>query len=139
MKRLGIVLFFDKDGIVDDYFEYYVKSLRPFYAELCIVVNEFLNPAGTEKLKQLSDKLIIRKNVGMDVMAYREAIESYGFDNIKQYDEMLLTNYTSFGPFYPLSEMFDAMDAKHDIDFWSIYRWPIDKQDVIDIDENPIT
>lgn len=139
MKRLGIVLFFDKDGIVDDYFVYYVKKLRPFYTELCIVVNEFLNPTGVQILTQLSDKLIIRKNVGMDVMAYKQAIESYGFDNIKQYDEMLLTNYTSFGPFYPLSEMFDAMDAKHDIDFWSVFKWPIDKKDVIGIDETPLT
>lgn len=124
MKRLGIFFFYDKDGIVDNYIDYFLKELKFNLSELCIVVNGFLNDEGKRKFENFADKLIMRKNKGLDAWAYKEAIENYGYDNLKEYDEVVLCNFTFFGPFYPFSEMFSIMDKKL-CDWWGHFKWPI--------------
>lgn len=123
MKRLGIYFFFDKDGVVDDYVPYFLKNLKPFLQELCVVVNAPLNDEGKRKLSKFADKFIVRENEGFDSWAYKEAIESYGYEKLAQYDEVILSNYTFFGPLYPMHEMFDKMDTTS-CDFWGIHRHP---------------
>ena len=122
MKRLGIYFFYDKEGIVDDYVPYYLNALKPFCSELCVVVNGILNDEGRKKLETCSDKLIVRVNKGLDSWASKETIESYGYEAIKEYDELLLNNFTSFGPIYPFSIMFDKM-ANKECDFWGHCRY----------------
>lgn len=124
MKRLIIYFFWDKDGIVDDYIPYMLKAFKPFTAELCMVVNGDINQTGQEKVKPYVDNLLIRPNKGLDAEAYKYALYQYGFDKLKEYDEVLCTNFTYFGPFYPLSELFGSMDAR-ECDWWGLYRWPI--------------
>ncbi|WP_159448918.1 rhamnan synthesis F family protein [Provencibacterium massiliense] len=123
IKRLGIYFFYDADGIVDDYVYYYLESLRPFCQELCAVINGKILEEGKNGLESRCDQLIIRENIGFDSWAYKEAIESYGYDYIaSNFDELLLNNYTNFGPIYPFSEMFDVMDKKQ-CDFWGHNRY----------------
>ena len=122
-KRLGIYFFYDEQGIVDQYVLFYLAELKKCCTELCVVVNGFLQEESEERLQQYSDKLIIRKNIGFDSWAYREAIESYGYDYIaEQFDEVILNNFTNFGPIYPFEELFDVMDKK-ECDFWGHNRY----------------
>lgn len=123
MKRLAIYFFYDKDGIVDNYVPYFLQNLKPFCEKLCVVVNGNLTEKSRELLETISDDLIIRENQGYDSWAYKRAIEYYGYDKLKEYDEVLLSNYTFFGPIYPLNELFDEM-TKTDCDFWGIHRHP---------------
>jgi rhamnosyltransferase len=123
MKRLAIYFFFDKDGIVGDYVIYYLNELKRVVSEIVVVVNGKLNDEGRKKFESVSDKFIIRENVGFDSSAYRDVIISYGFEKIKEYDELLLCNYTCYGPVYPFKEMFDEMDSRK-CDFWGINRHP---------------
>lgn len=123
MKRLSIFLYYDKDGVVDDYVYYFLNKLKEHSDELCVVVNEPLNDEGIKGLEKEADKLIIRKNIGYDSWAYKEAIEYYGYENLKKYDELVICNYTFFGPIYPLSELFQNME-KRGCDFWGINRHP---------------
>lgn len=123
MKRLAIYFFFDKDGVVDAYVPYYLKHLKPLCGELCVVVNKPLTRKGTETLQSVCDKLIVRENIGFDSGAYKEALESYGWDKLKEYDELILCNFTCYGPVYPFEEMFEKM-ARSDADFWGNCRFP---------------
>lgn len=123
-NRLGIYFFYDEKGIVDNYVTYYLQKLKPFCSELCIVVNGKLNTEGQDKLKKYANKLIIRENKGFDSWAYKEAIESYGYENIKKYDELLLSNFTCYGPVFPFSEMFNKMNKRQELDFWGISWYP---------------
>ena len=123
-KRLGIYFFYDAEGIVDKYVVYYLKELSTVCEEICVVVNGDLNEDGEKQFRAYSNKLIIRKNRGFDSWAYKEAIESYGYNYIAdQYDELVLSNFTNFGPIFPFQEMFDAM-KKCDCDFWGHNRYP---------------
>jgi len=123
MKRLGIYFFYDKDGIVDDYVPYFLERFKPFLSELCIVVNGNLTPQSRQKLEPFAEKILPRENTGFDAWAYKHALETYGYDALQQYDEVILCNYTFFGPFFPLENIFSKMD-KITCDWWAPYKWP---------------
>lgn len=121
-KRLIIYFFFDKEGVVDRYIPYMLEALTDNAAELVVVCNGALSEAGKATFAQYTDTIIERDNVGFDVWAYKEAMETVGYDKLATYDEVVLMNYTIMGPVYPLSEMFADMNAR-DLDFWGITQF----------------
>ena len=123
MKRLMIYFFYDKDGIVDDYVPYFLEKFKPFCEEICTVVNGTVTEESKEKLKKHSALVLERENVGFDSGAYKFAIEYYGYEKLKEYDELILANFTMFGPIYSPAELFDEME-KRDCDFWGITEHP---------------
>ena len=123
MKRLGIYFYFNEKGWVGDYVQYYLEKLKEHCSEICVVVNEPLTSEGREKLEKNCDILLVRENKGFDSWAYKYALEYYGYEKIKEYDEVLLNNFTCYGPIYPFSEIFEEM-GKRDCDFWGLCRHP---------------
>ena len=120
MNRLGLFLFYDSDGIVDDYVKYLLDDMNQHLSDLCIIVNGELTSEGMKTFEKYSDKIIIRSNKGFDVGAWKDAmIDEYGFEKLEEYDEVILFNDSFFGPVYPFSEMFGEMNKK-DLDFWAI-------------------
>ena len=121
MKRLGIFLCYDKDGIIDDYITYLLDDIVKNLDELCIVSNGDLTDESIEKLdKYTTSDIIFRSNEGFDAGAWRDVmVKHYGFDNLLNFDEIILFNDSFFGPVYPFKKMFEKMDKK-DIDFWGI-------------------
>ncbi len=120
MNRLGLFLFFDSEGIVDDYVQYLLDDMMENLCELCIIVNGELTSQGRKVFEKYTDKILMRSNKGFDVGAWKDAmIEEYGFDRLEEYDEVILFNDSFFGPVYPFREMFDEM-TERDLDFWAI-------------------
>lgn len=118
--RLAICLCYDKDGIIDDYIPYLLKDLKENLSRLVVVVNGKLTADGRKRLETLTDDLLVRENEGFDTGAWKEAMISYlGWDQIAEYDELVLLNDSFFGPFYPFREVFDEM-AKRPVDFWGL-------------------
>ncbi|OTA26731.1 rhamnan synthesis protein F [Alloscardovia macacae] len=122
VNRLGIFFFYDGQGVVDDYIPTMLKGFEPHFSDLTIVVNGKLNEEGRSKLSAFSDKIIVRENKGLDVWAYKTALDSYGWEALAAFDEIVLFNATIMGPVYPFSEMFTAMGDK-DLDFWGITKF----------------
>lgn len=117
-RRLCIYFFYDEQGVVDRYVIHYLKEIRKSCSEICVVVNGKLNAEGQSAFERISDVLIIRENVGFDSSAYKDAILHYGYEYIaNNYDELILNNFTNYGPIYPFEEMFAFMD-KRDCDLW---------------------
>lgn len=124
IKRLSIYFFFNAQGFVPEYVLYYLRAIKKLCAESCVVVNEPLSAEGRAKLVNCCDTLLVRENVGFDSAAYKHAIKHYGYDYIrKNFDEVVLNNFTCYGPIYPLKEMFDEME-KRDCDLWGINAHP---------------
>lgn len=119
MKRIGIFFFFDAQGIVDEYVEVLLRDLRPNLTRLLAVINGALTDEGRARLERVTDKVLVRENTGLDVMAYKAGIEHVGWDGLAEYDELVLLNHTNFGPVHPFSEMFEEMAART-LDFWGI-------------------
>lgn len=120
MKRLGIFVFYDRDGIVDTYVEYLLATLKRYLDRLAAVCNGSLSFEGRGRLEQYADDIYIRENTGYDAMAYKLAMMEYvGWEEMDQYDEILLLNDTFYGPLYPWKEVFERMD-KSACDFWGL-------------------
>lgn len=121
MKRLLIYSLYDKDGIVDRYVEYILNKIKPFVKEIIIVVNGKLNISGRKKLEQITSQnnIIVRENKGFDIWGYKTGMDSYGWDRLSNFDEIILMNDTVFGPVDSFDEMFEVMDKKN-VDFWGI-------------------
>lgn len=121
MKRIGIFVFYDKDGIVDDYIPYLLDDLAKNFQELLIVCNGKITEEGKNKLYQYTPNILIRENAGFDIGGYKEGIEFLGWPRLAEFDELVLLNDTIMGPVYPFFEMFTTMEEK-EVDFWGITR-----------------
>lgn len=117
-KRLIVYLLWDPRGEVDDYVDYKLRSLRPFAEHIFVVVNGTLTDRGRRRLDAVADTVMTRENVGFDVWGYKEALERIG-DGIASYDEVILMNYTWFGPVNPFEPVFDRMNAL-EVDYWGM-------------------
>ena len=120
MKRLGIFFFYEKNGDVDDFITYYLADLAKNLTNLVVVCNGKLSAQGRAAFSQFTDNIIVRENKGLDVWAYKTALDSYGWDKLSEFDEIVMTNSTLMGPVRPLKEMFDAMAENQDLDFWGL-------------------
>ena len=129
MKRVAIYFFYDKDGVVDRYVNYFLEDFKQNLDRLIVVCNGKLTPEGREEFSKYTNEIIVRENKGFDVWAYKEGIEYIGWDNLKNYDELIMLNMTIMGPIYSFKEMFDEMDSRKELDFWGItkfHKFPVD-------------
>ncbi|GAA1885969.1 rhamnan synthesis F family protein [Lapillicoccus jejuensis] len=119
MRRIAIYLFHDRVGRVDDYVPYKLRSLRPFVEEIFVVSNGPLTPEGRATLEEVADTVWARENVGFDVWGYKEALELIGPEHLATFDELILLNYTFFGPIHPWGPVLERMDREQ-VDFWGL-------------------
>jgi len=102
MERLGIFVFYDREGIVDSYIDYLLCDLRKCMSYLIIVVNGEVNILGYDIFSKYADQIVIRDNKGFDIGAYKEIIEDlYQKKEMKKWDEIVFCNDTFYGPFIP--------------------------------------
>lgn len=123
IKRYCICVFWEKDGIVRDYFTYYLKGLQEVAEKILVVVNGKISNESKTMLTNLGIDILIRENKGIDFWAYKAGIEHIGYEKLSKYDELIFTNCTCYGPIRPLSEMFEEMQTR-DCDFWGITKHP---------------
>jgi rhamnosyltransferase len=117
-RRLVIYVVYDRRGGVDDYVVHALAGLRDRASRILVVVNGTLTSSARERLKAVSDEIVVRKNVGFDIWAHKEALDHVG-SALADFDEVVLTNDTWFGPVRPYGPVFDRMDAQ-DADFWGM-------------------
>ena len=120
MNRIGIFVFYEKKGIVEDYVVYLLKKMVPFFTRMICLSNGYLAKAEREKLSPFFDRIVIRENEGYDVTAFKEGYFLVR-DELKNYDELVFFNGTFYGPVLPLDPMFETME-KEGVDFWGISR-----------------
>ena len=119
-KRLGIFLFFDKDGIADRYIEYMLRDIRGCLDRLIVIANGNIDSRSHDMLSSVADEVIVRENKGFDIGAWQEGIVSVcGSEKLKEYDSLTLFNDSFFGPFIPFSEIYNEMEDRGD-DFWGL-------------------
>ena len=128
-SRLGIYFFYDSQGVVDKYVDYFLNDYSKCFQKLVVVCNGSIDEAGRELFRKYTDTVIVRENTGMDVWAYKTVFDVLGWTEIETYDEVTIANYTSMGPVYPFSEMYEIMSHR-DIDFWGINKHFYYKDDV---------
>ena len=122
-NRLAIYFFFDRDGKIDRYVPYFLEALSKSVARIVFVSNGPLQPESEATVRALVSDVIVRENKGYDSWAMKTGLEYVGRENLQQYDEVLLLNYTFFGPVSPLEDVIDSM-ASRAVDFWGMVSHP---------------
>ncbi|MDV2449659.1 rhamnan synthesis F family protein [Xanthomonas hortorum] len=117
MRRLCIFSFYDPQGLVDDYVIHFLKELSRFTETIIVYSNGELLEDSARRLRDIVDELIVRPNIGFDVLAYKEGLRKT--NNGKGYEEALLVNHTCYGPIFPFEELFAEMEGRH-CDFWGV-------------------
>jgi rhamnosyltransferase len=119
VRRACIFSFYDPQGIVDDYVVHFLKELQSHVDRIIFYSNGPLEPGAERALAGITSEIIIRPNVGYDVLAYKEGLERIDFDRERRYDEVLMVNHTCYGPIFPFEELFSEME-KRQCDFWGV-------------------
>ncbi len=123
MKRLSVFFFYDGDGKVDRYVDFFLQDLKKSSDFLLVVCNGTLSVEGEKILRKNADDILVRENTGFDIWAYKTGLEHIGWEKVTGYDELVLCNFTCFGPLYPFAGMFAEMESKKDLDFWGITKF----------------
>ncbi len=122
IRRLGIYFFFDKDGIIDNYIPVLLRDLVKNLEVLVFVSNGPIAEEGKKKLEEFNPFIIERENRGMDVWAYKEAMQHFGWKKLAEFDEVVLLNFTIMGPvLHSFSEAFKAMESQN-LHFWGMTK-----------------
>lgn len=122
MARRGIFVFYDANGIVDEYVEVLLKSMEEILTNLLIVINGEIKLDSLLKLGKYADRIFFRENKGYDGGAYKDVFLNFAKDDKwESWDEVILFNDTFYGPLFSWSEIFDKM-SKVDVDFWGLSR-----------------
>lgn len=132
MRRAIVYLFYDPEGLVDDYVPHALSHLRRHADHLFVVSNAELDDVARERLAAVADRVWTRPNVGLDVGAYKEALEQLAGE-LDGFDEVILMNSTFFGPIGTFDDVFAEMDARSDIDFWGITEHARGKRHPFDV------
>lgn len=129
-RRLIVYTIYDRRGEVEDYVLHALAALRAHADRLIAVVNGDLTDAGRTRLVDAVDEIIERENAGFDIGAQRDALVRLG-ERVAEFDEIVLTNDTWFGPVRPFGPLFDRMNARP-VHFWAMTDHAAE-------DHNPIT
>ncbi len=118
MKRILLFVHYDKKNKLDDRILYTLKNIRHLFDKVIVVSNSSLSDDDISLLNTVSDKVILRNNMGFDFSAWKEGIDSVGWPTIKKYDSLTLMNDTCHCPIWPIDRYFEKFDKKLNIDFW---------------------
>lgn len=118
-RRVVFYLYYDPRGIVDDYVPYKLSRLRPHTDHIFVVVNGSLTDEGRARLEDVADTVWERENSGFDVWGYKSALEQFGAERLEEFDELVLMNYTWFGPVGDFAPVFERMDERS-VHFWGM-------------------
>ena len=117
----GLVHFhFDPHHQVRDYVVAALSSLRPHADHILLVSNSPISEADRTRLETCCDEILQRPNEGLDAGAYRAGLEHLGWERLADFDELILTNHTSYAPLRPWEEVLARAANWGDISFWGM-------------------
>ena len=117
MNRLCIFAHYDKHNIIDEYVVEYIKGLATVSKQIIFVSSCEISYAEVDKVSQYCTAVLQKANEGYDFGSWKFGMEYVGFDNLANFDEVILANDSCFGPIFPFSEMFDNMSTNQ-CDVW---------------------
>jgi rhamnosyltransferase len=116
MKRLAIFAHYDPRDRIKRHVEHHLRSLRDVCDTVWFASNAELPPEELRKAGTLADRAWTREDVEFDFGLWRHALEQA---DVREWDELVLTSSSVFGPVYPLSESFAKMESVK-CDAWSM-------------------
>ena len=125
--RITFFAHYDKNNLVSNTDLNYLIELKKISQTIYFITTSNLAQNEIAKINKIVDFIIIRENIGFDFASWKAGIMEYGFDKLKQYDEVLIINNSCFAPVFPLSNVFSDMESI-ETDFWGMTIFPEQKK-----------
>ena len=118
-KRIVFFVHYDKnDKITESDFDY-LKAFFDLGCKIFFVTNSKLSEEDSKKISPLCFYIMRRANYGYDFGAWKDSLTVFGFDELKEFDEVILANNSCYAPIFPLNFAFSAMENSGK-DFWGM-------------------
>jgi len=117
-KRALVYVIYENQEFLQEYKLIFLKELVKLCQKVLIVVNGSLPEKDIAELSTYG-QVMQRENNGYDAAAFRAGSLQLLDESLDDFDELLLVNDTSVGPFKDLNQVFAKM-AKQHLDFWGI-------------------
>jgi hypothetical protein len=118
-SRIVLFVHFDKYGKVRQQVLDYISDLRENGRSIVFVSNSRrLTDEATAALREICAAIIIRRNVGYDFGAWRDALEHLNLPRLET-EEIILANDSVFGPLVPLGDTLRRLDFRK-ADVWGL-------------------
>lgn len=117
-RRAVVYVVYDRRGGVGEYVVHALRGMREDAEHILAVVNGELTDEGRARLAGVTDDILVRENTGYDIWGHRAGLEHLG-DRIVDFDEVVLTNDTWYGPVRPYGPVLERMAAAP-VHFWGM-------------------
>jgi len=117
MQRLFVFAHFDRDDIIDPYAIYYISAIAEL-GHVIFVSTSGLSGGEIAKVRPYTIRAITRPNVGYDFMSWQLGLKLAEYHR-DLYDEVIICNDSVYAPIFPLSEMFEVMEAS-EAPYWGV-------------------
>ncbi len=120
LKLICLFVHYNARGKVDQYVFTYLEHLSRTGFEIYFISNSPVKKEYRDRVTSsiTNCKIFERENKGADFGAWKWAIEKKIIPG--DFDYLLLTNDSIYGPLFPLGPVIESMVAKEDKDFWGL-------------------
>ena len=121
-NNLLLYVHFNRNNALSDHVIYQLTHLRQNFDEIFFISNSQMDEGDLSTLRgqNLIDGFMQRENKGYDFVAWSEAMQQYGFEQLASYDSVTVMNDTCFGPVYDFEGILSKFDKDASVDFWGI-------------------
>ena len=109
MKRICLFAGYDSKNIIHDYVVYYLKELSTV-ADVYYMADNEISEHEKAKITPYVKEAYGFNHKKYDFGSWQELINIIGWEKLSEYDELILTNDSVFGPLYPIKELFDKLE-----------------------------
>lgn len=121
MKRICLFAGYDSKNIIHDYVVYYLKELSTV-ADVYYMADNEISDDEKEKIAPYVKGAYGFNHNKYDFGSWQELIKIIGWEKLSEYDELILTNDSVFGPLYPIKELFEKIENDTEWDMCGIDR-----------------
>lgn len=109
--EVALLSHFDQAGAVRPDLLLYIEALRAAGFSVVVVSNSgHLRDDASDQLRRLCAAVLVRRNIGYDFCAWRDALEHLGLPRAET-QQVLLINDSVYGPLAPLDELLRRLAA----------------------------
>ncbi len=111
-RRLFLFAGYDKDGIIDDALNYYVRTLSK-YGDVIVCMDCDMTESETDKLKPYTIATMAKRHCEYDFGSYKRCFQ-YAKEHhiLKNYDILYMVNDSVFGPMFDISKTLKKIEKK---------------------------
>lgn len=123
---------FDSKDTVDAHVMFTLKQMQKHCDFILFTSNSKISKNAHMELSELTNEIIVRKNVGYDYNGWKAALQSKKKEWFNQFDRLMFINNSVFGPVVDIKPLLNKMEER-EWDFWTPTEWKYYRPEVLPV------